>query len=106
MFNLFKKSGQHFVNKEALILRDYLALERTKLANESTLLSYIRTSLYLLLTGIALLQIKDLQQLHWMGYLAMLVSGVSLVTGIYRYRRLNIKLKKHYYSETEKSGEG
>ncbi|GAP67936.1 hypothetical protein BA6E_101382 [Bacteroidales bacterium 6E] len=33
-----------FENREQIILRDYLALERTRLANERTLLSYIRTS--------------------------------------------------------------
>ncbi|MDH5381747.1 MAG: DUF202 domain-containing protein, partial [Cyclobacteriaceae bacterium] len=39
--------------KEEIILRDFLALERTTLANERTLFAYIRTSLYLILAGIA-----------------------------------------------------
>lgn len=30
-----------FKNQEKIILRDYLALERTRLANERTLFSYI-----------------------------------------------------------------
>lgn len=98
MLNLFKKQATHFVNKEDLILRDYLALERTKLANESTLLSYIRTSLYMLITGIALLQLKDLRQLHWMGFFALGVSVISLVVGIMRYRQLRRKLKNYYYA--------
>lgn len=37
--------------KEELILRDYLAADRTTLANERTLLSYIRTSLALAAAG-------------------------------------------------------
>lgn len=35
------------MNKD-LVLREYLAIERTKLANETTLLAYIRTGLYFL----------------------------------------------------------
>jgi putative membrane protein len=33
------------------ILRDHLALDRTRLANERTLLAYLRTALMLLVTG-------------------------------------------------------
>jgi len=54
-----QQSAYGFENKEQIILRDYLALERTRLANERTLFSYIRTSLYLFLGGIAFLQFKD-----------------------------------------------
>jgi putative membrane protein len=36
---------------EDLILRDHLALDRTRLANERTLLAYIRTALMLLVAG-------------------------------------------------------
>ena len=45
-----QESTDKFKNEE-LILRDYLAIERTKLANVRTLFSYIRTSLYLLTAG-------------------------------------------------------
>ncbi len=51
------KFTDDFENNEKLILRDHLALERTKLANERTLFSYIRTSLYLLTAGIGIYQI-------------------------------------------------
>ena len=36
---------------EDLILRDHLALDRTQLANERTLLSYVRTALMLAVAG-------------------------------------------------------
>jgi putative membrane protein len=36
---------------EDLILRDHLALDRTQLANERTLLSYLRTALMLAVAG-------------------------------------------------------
>ncbi|HQZ43477.1 MAG TPA: DUF202 domain-containing protein, partial [Flavobacteriales bacterium] len=48
----FLLGDRDFTNNEDLILRDHLALVRTRLANERTLLSYIRSALYLLLGGI------------------------------------------------------
>ena len=56
-----------FETKESIILRDYLALERTKLANERTLLAFTRTSLYMILGGIAFLQLEDLKMISWLG---------------------------------------
>jgi putative membrane protein len=38
-------------NSEELILRDHLALDRTRLANERTLLAYMRTALMLVVAG-------------------------------------------------------
>ena len=37
--------GRDFNPDQKVILRDYLAIERTRLANERTLLSYVRSSL-------------------------------------------------------------
>jgi putative membrane protein len=41
---------QQFIAEE-LILRDHLALDRTRLANERTLLAYLRTALMLMVAG-------------------------------------------------------
>lgn len=62
---------------EELILRDYLAADRTALANERTLLSYIRTSVALAAAGGALI--------HFLGSLAADVGGgllLALAAGI------------------------
>ncbi len=85
-----------FENREQIILRDYLALERTRLANERTLLSYIRTSLYMLLGGIAFLQMTDFEEIRWLGFVSLGISIVSLVVGITRYLVINVRLKKYY----------
>ena len=42
---------EEFYSREELILRDHLALDRTRLANERTLLSYLRTALMLMVAG-------------------------------------------------------
>ena len=90
---------EKFTLKENIILRDYLALERTKLANERTLFAYLRTSLYLILAGIAFIQLKDFDSIKWLGYLSLIFSVILLIIGILRYYHLNRKLK-HFYKES------
>ncbi|MAM19482.1 MAG: DUF202 domain-containing protein [Bacteroidota bacterium] len=78
------------------LIREHLALERTKLANERTVLSYIKASLYLLIGGIALLQVKDYQGIStvWVGYLSLFFCVLFLIVGISRYIALERKLNK------------
>ena len=95
----------HYQLKEDIILRDYLALERTRLANERTLFAYIRTSLYLILAGIAFLQLSDLESLQWLGWTSLAGSVIIMLLGIWRYLQLRRQLN-HYYkasSEQDKS---
>lgn len=73
---------------------EILALERTKLANERTLLSYIRSSLYLLVGGLALIQLKDYDHLKWLGYLSLVICVLFLTIGILRYTLLYRRLNK------------
>ena len=42
-----------YMNKD-LILREKLALERTVLANQSTFLAFLRTSMYFLVAGVSI----------------------------------------------------
>ncbi len=85
-----------FDTKERIILRDYLAMQRTTLANERTLFAYIRTSLYLILGGIGMLGLKDFQELKWVGYLSLGLSGFVIIYGVVRYYMLKRKLKNFY----------
>lgn len=85
-----------FDNKDDIILRDHLAMERTKLANERTLLAYMRTTLYLLLAGLGLLGLHDFAQMRWVGYLVLAASAVVMVIGIWRFLELRKQLRKYY----------
>ncbi|HKM94311.1 MAG TPA: DUF202 domain-containing protein [Prolixibacteraceae bacterium] len=85
-----------FETKESIILRDYLALERTKLANERTLLAFTRTSLYMILGGIAFLQLEDLKMISWLGYMTIVLSVIFILIGIYRYVQIKKRLEKYY----------
>jgi putative membrane protein len=89
---------RNFETREEIILRDYLAMQRTTLANERTLFSYIRTSLYLILGGIGLLEVETFSRLQWAGELALLISAFMLVYGVIRYIALRRKLRKFYNS--------
>ncbi len=85
-----------YKNKERIILRDFLALERTTLANERTLFSYIRTSLYLILGGIAFWKMESLETIQWLAYLSFGISFLMIVYGLVRYFKLKRKLQKFY----------
>lgn len=75
-------------------IREHLALERTKLANERTLLSYTQATLYFLLGGLALLQLKENVELRYIGYLALIFSVLFFIIGIWRYISLARKMRK------------
>ncbi len=87
-------------------IREHLALERTKLANERTLLSYIRSSLYLFIGGLAILQVKEYEHVQWLGYLSLFICIIFISIGIYRYIHLNRKLRKLLQPELEVKSKG
>jgi putative membrane protein len=80
-----------------LIIRDYLARQRTTLANQRTLLSYIRTTLYFLVSGIALFEVEKLDHVRDLGYLAFGLSLAFLIFGFINFYTIKSKLKKGNY---------
>ncbi|HUI33789.1 MAG: DUF202 domain-containing protein [Dysgonamonadaceae bacterium] len=89
-------SQSDFQHNKEIILRDYLALERTRLANERTLFSYIRTALYLTLGGIAFMEMEDFKSIKWLAPICFILSVVILLTGIIKYFLMKRRLKKFY----------
>jgi putative membrane protein len=68
-----------------LILRDVLAVDRTRLANERTLLAWLRTALMELVSGITLIKLFE-------GMLVAEVAGfvllpLGMITAVYGVRR-------------------
>lgn len=84
--------------RNQIILRDHLSLERTRLANERTFMAFVRTSLYLIVGGIAFLKVEELQSIQWLGYVCFLISIIVLVIGIMKYIRLRKDLRGYYDS--------
>ena len=75
--------------REQLILRDHLAVERTMLANERTFLAYLRTALSLFALGIAFLKIPLFESLLFRitGWILIPLSVAVLLIGWVRYKR-------------------
>ncbi len=74
------------INKD-LILREKLALQRTVLANQTTFLSFLRTSMYFLMAGITIRNIFKVQQYSGLEILFYLISISVFVVGIFNYFR-------------------
>ncbi len=75
----------NFENDKELILRDHLALERTKLANERTLFAYIRMALYLLTVGIGIFQIESISRLDGLAW-GCIIAGIFCFLGLCPFR--------------------
>lgn len=81
---------------EELITRDYLAIERTRLANERTFLSYFRTAVVILSSGIAMVQLEMLEEISDLGFFLLLLGPAILVLGIIRFLYVKRQIKKYY----------
>lgn len=91
------------MNKD-LVLREYLAIERTKLANETTLLAYVRTGLYFLVAGSTLGQLIQTPFWQIAGTPLIVIGLLIIVAGVYRFRKVKraIELgKKNVGNSTE-----
>lgn len=80
-----------------MILRDFLAADRTLLANERTLLAYIRTSIGLLAIAISLIKLFDDIFTYTIGIIFIILSVIPQFIGICRYRKISRKLETVIY---------
>ncbi len=71
--------------KDDLILRDYLAADRTVLANERTLMSFIRTSIALAAAGGSLIHFFNSPSTTIGGIILIMLAAATLVWGLKRY---------------------
>ncbi|MDO6387399.1 MULTISPECIES: YidH family protein [unclassified Uliginosibacterium] len=77
-----------------LILRDELAIDRTLLANENTLLAYLRSAVTLAVGGATLLHFFPAGHLYWLG-IASITAGIGLgVFGVWRFLRTQRSIKQ------------
>jgi len=86
------------LSPEELILRDHLAIDRTRLANERTLLAYLRTSLMLLVAGATAVKLVDINtSILVTGWVFLFLGVVIGVVGIWRFlaMRRSINLREH-----------
>jgi putative membrane protein len=93
-----KRSGlrREYVVREKIILRDFLAMERTRLSNERTYLTYIRTGLYFLLGAGAIFKLEEFENYREVGWVFSLLSITMAVIGTIRFLLLRRQLRKFY----------
>lgn len=70
---------------DRLTLRDHLALGRTTLANERTLLGYVRTALAMAVVGASALKFFESHALLVLGWVFLAAGVATLLIGLRRY---------------------
>lgn len=105
MINFYKKAFKkneeldpklykEFIAKE-LILRDYLAIERTILTNEATFLAYIRTCLTVIVVGVTLFHLSpNNENLQYLGIVVALFGVFIFVYGSIQSVKMKHKINK------------
>lgn len=79
------------INKD-LILRERLALQRTIMANQSTLLAFVRTALYFLVAGLSLESLLQIQNSLLFEIVFFGAASVLLIIGVINYLRHKRKI--------------
>ena len=82
--------------KKELIVRDWLAIERTKLANERTFLAYFRSAFVLLASGLTLLKVSYFAEVDYIGWVLIILAPIVLGFGLFRLIRVKKWIEKHY----------
>ncbi len=86
--------NQSSVNE--LILRDVLALDRTRLANQRTLLAFIRTGMYFVATAIGIIHLDESGKLNWLVWSFVITGITSMLIGLINYFLMRQKINKSY----------
>lgn len=82
------------IPEEELSLRDNLAIDRTRLANERTLLSYSRTGFSLVVTALAIFEFSDKDWAHLSAWVLIGLGLIIAVIGLLFYLRIRRKLNQ------------
>ncbi len=72
------------INKD-LILRERLALQRTILANQSTFLAFLRTSMYFFVAGLSLESLLKIENSFIIEWFLFISSFVIFCVGLFNY---------------------
>jgi putative membrane protein len=79
-----------------LILRDKLALDRTILANQRTLLSYIKTGIFFISTAVGIFYLEKKQAFSLIEWALCLVGLLAIIIGLVVYLKMRKKINHLY----------
>lgn len=86
-------------NREELIVRDWLAIDRTRMANERTFLAYLRTFIVVLSSGVAILKVDALQEMFDLGIFLVVIAPVILLIGLLRFLYVRRHIRKYHQED-------
>jgi len=72
------------INKD-LILREKLALQRTVLANQTTFLAFLRSSMYFLVAGLSIKNVLLIENGLILQVVLFSVSAILIIYGVFNY---------------------
>lgn len=85
------------INKD-LVLREKLALQRTVLANQTTFLAFLRTSMYFFIAGLSLESLLKVDHGYVIEMVFFISSFVLFLIGVFNYfkhKKMILDNKKH-----------
>lgn len=75
---------------------DWLALERTRLANERTFLAYFRTFVVVFASGLTIIKVEILHNIVTLGYIFLGASFFLLFIGILQFFLVKKRIRTHF----------
>jgi len=73
---------------------DFLTIGRTIMANERTLLAFLRTSMAFFIAGIGLIKYLDHPVFDAIGSVFFVLAGIFLIWGVHRHRHVRKVLRE------------
>jgi putative membrane protein len=73
---------------------NFLTIGRTIMANERTLLAFLRTSMTFLIAGIGLIKYLEHPALDAIGWIFVVLAGIFLIWAVHRYRNVRKVLRE------------
>lgn len=96
-------ADKDFITEE-LILRDHLALDRTRLANERTLLAYTRTALMLVIAGASAVKfIGETPSVVITGWVFVALGALVGILGTWRFLHMKAKIDRRHWPRGKKT---
>ena len=81
-----------------------LTIGRTIMANERTVLAFLRTSMTFFIAGIGLIKYLDHPVFDAIGWIFFVLAGIFLIWGVHRYRHVR-KVLREVTLEDQQSAE-
>lgn len=89
-------SDRSNLENQELTLRDHLAIGRTTLANERTLLAYIRTAMAAFIAGVSLIKFFDSIIIEIIGWIFVPSGIITIIVGLIRFQKQKESIPEKY----------